>query len=69
MTSAGPAAQFTREDSRFPLTSSNETLAPGVLSTARYEVQERTLGRGTEVVKVRFKVKRGAMVPVGLPGK
>jgi len=43
-----------------PSTGSSFNLVAG----ARYEVQKRILGRGTEVVKVRFKVKRGAMVPV-----
>jgi len=40
-------------------------LAPGVLSAARYEVQKRTLGRNLEVIRVRFKVRGGALVPAG----
>jgi len=39
-------------------------LDSGVLSTARYEVQQRTLGRGTEVIQVRFKVRGGVLVPI-----
>ena len=39
-------------------------LASGVLSAARYEVQKRILGRSTEVIRVRFRVRGGALVPV-----
>ena len=35
-----------------------------LVAGARYEVQKRTLGRRTEVVRVRFKVSRGALVPI-----
>jgi len=36
-----------------------------LVAGARYEVQKRTLGRGTEVIRVRFRVRGGALVPVG----
>ena len=39
-------------------------LASGVLSAARYEVQKRSLGRNLEVVRVKFKVRGGTLVPV-----
>jgi hypothetical protein len=36
-----------------------------LVAGARYEVQKRSLGREVEVVMVRFKVRGGALVPVG----
>jgi hypothetical protein len=41
------------------------TGASFLVASARYEVQERTSGRNLEVVRVRFRVRGGAMVPAG----
>ena len=35
-----------------------------MVAGARYEVQKRNLGREPEVVKVRFRVRGGTLVPV-----
>jgi hypothetical protein len=36
----------------------------GLVGEARYEVQKRTSGRNLEVVRVRFRVRRGTLVPI-----
>ena len=57
---------------RPPLPASKQTPASeetGVcielVAGARYEVQQMSVGRKTDVVRVRFKVRGGALVPVG----
>lgn len=39
-------------------------LAPGVPSAACCEAQKRSLGQNLEVVRMEFKVRGGALVPV-----
>ena len=43
-----------------PGTGSSFNLVAG----ARYEVQKRSLGRHTEIIRVKFKVRGGALVPI-----
>jgi hypothetical protein len=35
-----------------------------LVAGARYEVQKRTSGRNLEVIRVKFRVRGGVMVPV-----
>lgn len=39
--------------------------ASDLVAGARYEAQQRSLGRNSEVIEVRFEVGGGALVPVG----
>ncbi|MBN2565679.1 MAG: hypothetical protein JXB46_08210 [Candidatus Eisenbacteria bacterium] len=33
-------------------------------AVARYEIQKRSFGRHTEIIRVKFKVRGGALVPI-----
>ena len=35
-----------------------------MVAGARYEVQKKSFGRNTEIIRVKFKVQDGSVVPV-----